>query len=228
MRQGRIIIMLIVGLALTILNSNCANNSALSYNGLAKKQDVMVTTSRGESYKGTIIDIDENRMTLLEPNGAQKTLVKSELSRITGPQPIYDDTGAIISKSEIASAKGHSNMLRYLLGGSALSFGASFFIGSLIDRQVSDEGEQGPLMWGTAGAGTLVGATVFSIMGNKKDQSAAIAKVREKRRREAVTDLAKEKDRQRTIKDELKKLEKEREQQEKEMKELQDKLDDLK
>lgn len=227
MRQGRTIIILVVSLVFTILNLQCANNSALTYNRLQSKQDVTVTTSRGESYTGTIVNIDEKQLTLAESDGGRKTLAKSELSRIAGPEPIYDDTGAIITKSEIAAAKSHSNMLRYLLGGSALSFGASFFIGSLIDRQVSEEGEQGPMMWGIAGAGTVLGGTVFSMLGNKKDTIAAIEKVRDQRRKEAATDLVKEKERQRLIKDELKKLEKEREQQEKEMKDLKDKLKDL-
>lgn len=227
MRQGRIIIILTVSLALTILTVNCANNSALTYNSLQNKQDVTVTTSGGKSFKGTIINIDEKQLILRGANGAKKTVSRSEISRIAGPMPIYDDTGAIITKPEIAAVKSHSNMLRYLVGGSALSFGASFFIGSLIDRQVSDEGEQGPVMWATAGVGTVVGGTIFSMLGNKKDQSAAIEKVREQRRKEAATDLVKEKERQRVIKDELKKLEKEREQQEKEMKDLKDKLKDL-
>lgn len=224
-RRSYISLLVIVGFA--ILNWHCAGNMPLKYQQLQEKQTIKVQTKQGETIKGSITKIDEKQMVILTSDQKQKNIGSNDIGSITGPRPVYDESGSIISDAEIAAIKTRSHSMRYLLGGGALSFGVSFFLGSLIDRQVSDEEDQGPLMWGIAGAGTVVGATLFSIMGNKKDRQMAIEQIRDQRKEAATTDLMNEKERQRRLKDELKKLEKEREQQEKEMKELQEKMKDL-
>ncbi|MCG8604578.1 hypothetical protein MJD09_06195, partial [bacterium] len=105
--------------------------------------------------------------------------------------PVYDEAGEVITEREIAAHKSDKNFAFYTLAGGALSFGVSFFAGTLVTRAL-DKSQSSPELWATAGAGTLIGATLFATHGKKRDRSQAIEAVREERKERAVRQLATE------------------------------------
>lgn len=133
---------------------------------------------------------------------------------------VKDDAGKIIPEEEIKRNKGSTNFWLYTIGGGALSFGASFFIGSLIERSTKDRA----LLTGVTAGGTVLGTTLFALKGRDEDRQEAIEKIKKQRRLEAERLLRQEKERQRRIKAEIERLKKEKEEKEREKRKLLEKL----
>ena len=125
---------------------------------------------------------------------------------------LKDEAGKPITKAEVEAEKNHQNLLLFAIGGGALSFGASFFVGSMVDRQYGETDDTA--LWAITGAGTLAGLIYFAHQGNVRDFNVAVEKVKEKRRQEAAARLAREKQRRRQIELEKQRLLKERQRQE--------------
>ncbi len=89
--------------------------------------------------------------------------------------PLRDSAGRPIKPSEVEAKKTNTNLILFTLGGGALSFGASFFIGSLIDRGV--EGDSHSALWLTTGVGTALGILYFAQQGRVRDYNIAVVKV---------------------------------------------------
>jgi len=125
---------------------------------------------------------------------------------------LKDEAGKPISKSEVDAVKNHQNLLLFAIGGGALSFGASFFIGSMADRKYGTENNNA--LWAITGIGTAAGLAYFAHQGNVRDYNVAVEKVKEKRRKAATTRLTREKQHRRQIEMEKQRLLKERQRQE--------------
>lgn len=133
--------------------------------------------------------------------------------------PVYDEARKPITEQEIQKYQNNKNFVLYTIGGGALSFGASFFLGTLIDRAL-DDSDGDLVLWATTGAGTLIGTVLFANLGKNRDRRQAIELVKEKRKEEAANKLTDEKLKQQKIEQELKSLETIRQQQEAEKKRL--------
>lgn len=136
--------------------------------------------------------------------------------------PVYDEANTPITEREIRYYQKNNNFVLYMLGGSALSFGASFFIGTLVDRGLDDSDDVA--LWATTGAGTLIGTLIFAHQGRKRDRNQAIEFIKEKRKREASEKLTQEKTKQQKIEEQIKALEMLKQQQEVERKKLLEKI----
>lgn len=137
--------------------------------------------------------------------------------------PAYDEARKPITDREIKQNKTSKNLLIYALGGGSLSFGASFFIGTLIDRGVSDDRNNAAL-WGTTAAGTVLGTFIFAKQGNTKDRNDAIEMAREIRKKNASKKLTEVKSKRKKLDKELQSLEALRRQQEAERKALEEQI----
>jgi len=133
---------------------------------------------------------------------------------------VKDDAGKIIPEEEINRNKGCTNFWLYTIGGGALSFGVSFFIGSLIERSTKERA----LLTGVTAGGTIIGTTIFALKGREEDRQEAIEKIKRQRRLEAERLLKQEEERQRRIKAEIERLKREKEEKEREKRRLLEKL----
>ncbi len=131
---------------------------------------------------------------------------------------LVDEKSQPITKEEVAAKKKGKNFMLYAVGGGALSFGASFFVASMIHRSTNSENRT-PL-WVITGAGTALGTALFAHNGNVRDYNHAVEAVKDSRQQGIEQNIAQEKKKQDTLTEERKKLEDERKRQETEREEL--------
>jgi hypothetical protein len=137
--------------------------------------------------------------------------------------PVYDEARKPITEGEIQKHQNNKNFVLYTLGGGALSFGASFFLGTVIDRGLGDS--NGDLaLWATTGTGTVIGTVLFASQGKNRDRKQAIEVIKQRRKIEAANKLTNEKLKRQKIEEELKALETIRQQQEAEKKRILDEI----
>lgn len=137
---------------------------------------------------------------------------------------MVDDRGQPITNQEVAAKKSNKNLWLYTLGGGALSFGASFFVGSMVERNA--ETENRTALWAITGAGTVLGTVLFAHTGRVRDFNQAVEMVKDERQGALARDIETEKQKQERILAERKKLEDERKKQEAEREELLKKIRD--
>lgn len=135
---------------------------------------------------------------------------------------LRDEAGHPISEAEVKAKKKNNNLILFAVGGTALSFGASFFIGSLLDRGNDDESRTA--LWITTGVGTVAGLVYFVHTGSTRDFNYAVEAVKEERKQEVAQKLAREEQKQSKLKREKQRLLEERKRQEAERKKLMEEL----
>ncbi len=135
---------------------------------------------------------------------------------------LKDDAGKPISEQEVSAKKSNKNFLLFTIGGGALSFGASFFIGSLIDRG-ADSANQSAL-WITTGIGTAAGLLYFAHQGKVRDFNYAIEEIKAERIKSVASELDKERQRRAMIEKQKRELIEARKRQEAERRKLLEKL----
>lgn len=131
---------------------------------------------------------------------------------------LVDEAGQPISTSEVQKHRKHSHTLLYAAGGGALSLGASFFVGSLVDRRVDDSNHS--MLWIVTGMGTAVGTFLFLRQGRTRDFNAAVEQVKEERRSQANAQISEEEKRQSAVSEDIRRLQEERRKQDEERQRL--------
>ena len=137
---------------------------------------------------------------------------------------MVDDRGQAITAQEVAAKKTNKNFWLYTLGGGALSFGASFFLGSMVERNA--ESESRTALWAITGAGTVAGTILFAHTGRVRDFNQAVETVKDERQGVLKKGIETEKQKQDRITEERRKLEEDRKKQEVEREELLKKIRD--
>jgi len=92
---------------------------------------------------------------------------------------VYDDFGNGISEEEIRMHLSKKNTTIYGIGGGLLSFGISFFMGSLVGQSL-DQGSR--IFAATTVGGTGLGTWLFLHAGRNKDRNEAIQAIRIQRK----------------------------------------------
>ena len=213
-------------LVVLILASGCAKRVPISYDQAQPNAVVQITTISGKVCEGQIQNVSPTHI-LLKQDKFSKSLTKisrDEISEISGTDFVYHGQGEIISEWEIQKKQKNKNLLYYTLGGAGLSFGASFFIGSLIHRGLDDDDVGKTAMWSTTAAGTAVGTFLFARAGKKRDRFAAIEQIREERFKLAQQKVDSEKAKRHQVQSELSKIKAERDKKNKEIKLLQEQI----
>jgi hypothetical protein len=131
--------------------------------------------------------------------------------------PVYDEAGVPISEQEIQREKKSTNLALYAIGGGALSFGLSFFLGSLASRASDDDKA---ILWGSTAAGATIGTVIFAKLGANRDRLMAIERIKDRRQKRASEELESERQRRARIEAEKRALEAERIRQEEERRRL--------
>ena len=208
-------------LSLLILSGCAKRIYDVTYDGLEKTNRVEVTLSSRERIVGTVVKAEPHQLTLLMKDRKLKPVAKSSIHSIKRWPPVYDDFGRGISEDEIASVKTNRNAFIYGIGGGVLSFGASFFLGSMVAQDTTGGGST---LAATTLAGGGIGTYFFVKAGRAKDRKDAIQKIRNRRR---STELEKEQVDDQTPEDLRKRLEEEKKRQEDLRKQREDLLKQL-
>ncbi|MFZ5516896.1 MAG: hypothetical protein ACOY90_09680 [Candidatus Zhuqueibacterota bacterium] len=209
-----------------ILVSGCAKRVPISYDQAQPNAVVQITTSSGRVCQGQIDKISPTHL-VLRPNkysNSHITLNRNEISSISGRDFVYDGRGEIISEWEIQSKKKNRNVYFYTLGGAGLSFGASFFIGSMMHRGMDDSDTGQTVQWSTTGAGTVLGTLLFARAGARRDRFAAIEEIRDERYNLALEKMNAEKEKRQKVQQELSKLKADRDKKNDEIQQLQEQV----
>lgn|GEM_PF-517293 len=193
-------LLILLGCAKRIYNVN--------YDEVERTNRVEVMLVSGRKVVGSIFKAEPHQLTILLKDRKLRAVAKSSIRSIKRKPPVYDEYGRGISEEEILSVQTKRNTLIYGIGGGALSFGASFFIGSLAAQ---DSASGGTVLATSTLAGGGLGTYLFVRAGEAKDRKEAIEKIREKRRTAEITD---EEDKSKTPEELRKRLEEEKEKQE--------------
>jgi len=209
-----------------ILVSGCAKRVPISYDQAQPNAVVQITTNSGKVCDGQIDKISPTHLVLRTDkySNSHITLNRNEISTISGRDFVYDGQGEIISEWEIQSKKKNRNVYFYTLGGAGLSFGASFFIGSMIHRGMDDSDAGQTVQLTTTGAGTVLGTLLFARSGARRDRIAAIEDIRDERYNLALDKMNAEKEKRQKVQQELSKLKSDRDKQNKEIEQLQEQV----
>ncbi len=212
-------------LALGLLTMvGCASKLQLSYEQTKPHALVEIKTVTGNSCQGLVRAKKPSFLVIQTDKNNNKKLAKinrEDIASITGEKNcVYDGADNIISKWEIDSVKTNNNLWLFAIGGGGLSFGASFFAGSLINRGTEDVEQGKQLMWATTAVGTTVGTFLFARAGARRDRLVAIETIRNQRFEEAKKLAEQERLKRKKIQDELEKLKAERKQQDDQIKQL--------
>jgi hypothetical protein len=135
--------------------------------------------------------------------------------------PMMDEVGKPVSKEEISQKHSNKNFWLFTVGGGALSFGASFFAGALIDRDANSDHTK---LWAITGAGTVLGTVLFAHNGRVRDFNIAVEAVKDSRKASAGSDITQEQEKQKQLAEEKQKLEDERKKQEAERERLMEEI----
>ena len=211
---------------LLIFSGGCAKRVFINYNEVKPNALVTIETKNGKSCEG-IIQAKKPSFLVMQLNKFNKSLTKIErenIYQISGQKEyILDTQNKVISEWEIESKKNNNNFLLYTLGGGGLSFGLSFFLGSLINRSMDDIDQGKTAMCSTAAGGTVLGTILFASAGAKRDRHVAIEKIRDQRIELAKKHTQQERLKRKKIQEELEKLKAERKKQEEEILRLKNK-----
>ncbi|MBN1780482.1 hypothetical protein JW948_05100 [bacterium] len=171
-------VQIIMIIPLLFLISGCASRASVSYSEVVKNNWVYVTLNTGEKIEGTVQRAEPHLLTI-HSRGRNVSVEASRIHSIERIPPMYDDFGNAISEEEIADNKTNKNKKIYGIGGGILSFGISFFTGSML-AQSADDG--GTILAATTGVGTILGTVFFIHAGGKQDRKEAVQRIREKRK----------------------------------------------
>jgi hypothetical protein len=207
-----------------VVMTGCSHQMAFRPEQVAKNQTVKVRLLSGESVAGEIISKSTDALVIQDRDGQNWQAKISAIASLTGPEPVFDGAGGVISEKEIRSHKNNKNRLLFTLSGGVLSAGTSFFLSSMLSRAAADKNRDAIITGGTVG-GTMVGAWLFSRIGAHKDRQLAIQEVRlERSEVKSEADLDGTRTNKTRVKSELEQLRQERSKQDQEIKKLQQQI----
>ncbi len=145
-----------------------------------EEQRVVLRLKDNTVVSGTALRANDKSILLLQDSGDERIIFVKNISSASGPEPIFDDSGRLISEMEIDSLKTNANKTAYAIAGGAISLGMSVLAGTLVEREYLHQNGHAAIYTGMA-AGTAVGAALFTRAGARKDREAAIEYVLDSR-----------------------------------------------
>jgi hypothetical protein len=209
-----------------LITIGCAKRIPISYDQAQPNALVKIQTFSGQIINGAIQKKHADYL-LIQENKFQNELTKimrEDIASISGREFVYDGQGEIISEWQIQEKQRNKNFLLYSVGGAGLCFGTSFFIGSLIHRNLDDSDQARKIMWATTALGTAAGTYLFAKSGRKRDRILAIEEIREQRFKFAKDQFEAQNQKHKSILHELEKEKAEQAKRREELKQLQEKI----
>jgi len=198
----------------------CAHWTPVKLEEVRPKETVQLSMRSGAKVTGEVVITDASHLVLQEAAGRTYRIRAEDISSIKKKPGAYDGAGMPISEREIAASKGHRQLFLYTLGGTALSFGMSFYLGSMGQRALQEDQTDKTVTIATTAVGTTLGTIYFALKGDKKDRQHAIQQITEERHRASEEELKAEKAKKAQIEAELERLRREQQAQEREIETL--------
>ncbi len=161
------------------LLNGCSHYPLIRFEQAEKTDFVTARLATGKTVRGSVVKADPFQLSILQKDRQTVTVQRDAVLLLRRRPPVTDEFGKGISEEEIVRAMKSKNAVVYGLGGGALSFGFSFFAGSMIGRS-SQNGTA--LLAGTTAAGTLAGTLLFIRAGKARDRKESIESIRLERR----------------------------------------------
>lgn len=210
-----------VMLIITFLLSGCVKRIPVNFNNVDSGMFVFITLSSGESIKGEIEKIEDN-IVFVHPHDdltRVRKINRSEIMEIQKTPTVYDEGKKVIPESLIKKHQKNTNKWLFTFGGSALSFGITFFVTANILHE-TDDGAQGAPLWVPTALGTVIGGTIFRYQGARLDRHNAIEQIKEERKVAAIKEMNSTKKKRAEVEKELKGVKGDREKQNQEINDL--------
>ncbi|MBC7186818.1 MAG: hypothetical protein H5U38_07275 [Calditrichaeota bacterium] len=198
----------------------CAHWTAVSKDEVRPKETVQLSLRSGTVVQGEVLAADATHLIVQGDDGRAFRVATQDITSLKRRPPVCDDNGMPISEREIAAVKGHRQLFLYTFGGTALSCGVSFYLGSMLQRGLQEDQTDNTLRIATTAVGTAVGALYFALRGDKKDRQYAIQQINAERLRASEEELNAERARKAQVEAELERLRREQEAQEREIEAL--------
>ncbi|MBN2103183.1 hypothetical protein JW835_03995 [bacterium] len=212
----RIAILITIGV---LIFSGCSKQVLVPYQDVEKNNWVTITLNSGDQVEGHVLRAEPHLIAIRNREGRNLAVEVSRIQQVKRIPPEYDDFGNAISEREIKEKQSNKNTTIYGIGGGLLSFGTSFFIGSMISQNAEDGGT---VLAATTGAGGILGTILFIQAGKKQDRKEAVRKIRASRQSKQIRPRSQQKTADEKRKEESKKLEELRRQHEKLLRELEE------
>ncbi len=204
--------------------AGCAGWQVAQLDEVQPRNFVEITLSSGNKIQGEVIAVEVGQ-TIIKTDGKAYKIDNDNITALRAKPSVYDDQGQIITEAEIKMVKTNKQTILYAIGGTALSFGTSFFIGSMIQRSMEDDTDSTPRVIATT-LGTTVGGVIFTILGTKKDRTIAVENIKDLRIVDSENTIAAERGKRSDINKELELLKKLREAQDAEIEALRKKIEE--
>ncbi|MCK5145479.1 hypothetical protein KAR48_01920 [bacterium] len=214
---------ILIGVIGLIFIAGCAKYQIVPYAEVEESNYIKVKLQNGYWVEGDVIRTEPHQLTVENADSKTANLPKAEITTIQRKPPVKDDFGNGISEKEIARHKSNNNAMIYGIGGGALSAGASFFIGSLISKDMDTNG--GAVLGGVTTLGCGMGSYFFLRAGKLKDRHNAIEEIKNQRvsaeyKRRKLGDPDDVSNKRKALEDEKKRQQELRKEREKLLKEL--------
>jgi hypothetical protein len=164
---------------LALLLSGCSHYSVIRFEEAESTNFVRAHLATGRTIQGSVVKADPFLLSILQKDRRIVPVQRDAVLVLLRKPPVADEFGKGISEEEITQARKKKNTFVYGFGGGALSFGFSFFAGSMLGH-ASRNGTG--LLAGTALTGTIAGTLLFLRAGRAQDRKEAIASIRSERR----------------------------------------------
>ena len=178
----------IVALAGVLLINCSSRQIPLEIESIRKNQLVTITTSNGQSFSGEVAGQNKTAFIVAHSNSDREFAVidKANIQHITGPEPIIDARGELVTEQEIDATKDQVNFTTHIVLGGLFSLGASLFASSLVSNEFPEKEQNAFVITGTT-LGTITGTVLFGQSGARKDRQMAIENIITERFRESLT-----------------------------------------
>jgi len=173
---GKLNVIFLIGI---MLIGGCSRQVVVPYQRVEKNNWVTVKLYSGDRVEGNVLKAEPHIITVRNKAGRNVAIETSRIQEIKRIPPHYDDFGHAISEEEISKEKTGKNATIYGIGGGVLSFGASFFIGSMVAK---DSENGGAVLAAVTATGGILGTTLFVQAGKKQDRKEAVQRIRENRK----------------------------------------------
>ena len=169
----------LIGMLMLVFLAGCAKYQMVPYEEVRESNFVRVKLQNGHKVEGSVTRTEPHQLTLQKADNSASYLPKAEIVGIDRKPPVYDDFKKGISEPEIAAIQTNKNALIYGIGGGVLSVGASFFVGSMVSKNMDENG--GAVLYGTTALGGGLGTYLFIQAGHTKDRQVAVETIRHQR-----------------------------------------------
>ncbi len=167
------------GLIAIFLLLGCSQFSYVPFDQVEPTNTVRIKLQTGQKIEGTVIKKEPYHLELKTQAHGDTLIPKGAIRSLYRKPPVYDDFGNGISEEEIRMHLSKKNTTIYGIGGGLLSFGISFFMGSLVGQSL-DQGSR--IFAATTVGGTGLGTWLFLHAGRNKDRNEAIQAIRIQRK----------------------------------------------